>query len=105
MSDRASTFGPMDFVDSLGGRPFKVDGDRIWSKSGQYVGKVVEGRVFSSNGLYLGEFRDHRLASKRSTPARAARGTSRGRIALVRPEATARLGPYTPAGRSSTARW
>jgi hypothetical protein len=64
----------MEIVYSLGGRPFKVDADRIWSKSGQYVGKVVEGRVFSPSGKYLGEFRDDRLAYKRSNASKTRMG-------------------------------
>lgn len=56
----------MDIVYSQGGRPFKVDGDRVWDRDGRYVGRIVDGAVFDSSGAYRGEFRNDRLAYKLS---------------------------------------
>ena len=56
----------MDVVYSLDGRPFRIDDDRLWDRSGRYVGKVVDGMVFNTDGTYLGEFRNDRLGYGRS---------------------------------------
>ncbi|MFC6286808.1 hypothetical protein ACFP3Q_11395 [Nocardioides sp. GCM10027113] len=87
----------MDIVYSLGGRPFRVDGDRVWDRNGRYVGRIVDGMVFNPEGTYLGEFRSDRLAYKHShahrrksshMPRMDRSGTSRGD----------RMSRMTPAG-------
>lgn len=96
MSPPAAIFAAMDVVYTLDGRPFRVDDDRLWSRDGQYVGRVVDGMVFNINGTYLGEFRSgdrlgfkHSHAAKRKAPhsPRANRsGISRmDRLARIHP--------------------
>lgn len=79
----------MDFVYSLGGVPYKLDGGHIWDRHGSYVGYLTDdGLIFSPSGEYLGEFRTedrigykHSHASKHrgSRSLRSARSsTSRG---------------------------
>jgi len=62
LSVRHPTVSHMEIVYSLGGRPFKVDGDRVWDRDGRYVGRILDGMVFDPSGTYLGEFRTDRLA-------------------------------------------
>jgi hypothetical protein len=87
----------MEIIYSLGGRPFKVDGDRIWDKSGRYVSRIVDGLVFSPSGEYLGEFRNDRLAYKRShaSKRRASHSPRSNRSATSRMNRMSRM---TPAG-------
>lgn len=54
----------MDVVYSLEGRPFRIDGDRLWTRSGAYVGKEVDGLFYDTAGAYIGEFKNDRLGYK-----------------------------------------
>lgn len=56
----------METVYSIAGRPFRVDGDRVWARDGRYVGKLVDGMVFAPSGEYLGEWRNDRLGYRNS---------------------------------------
>lgn len=51
----------MDVVYSLEGRPFRIDGDRLWSRDGVYVGKQVDALFYNTSGAYIGEFKGDRL--------------------------------------------
>lgn len=87
----------MDIVYSLGGRPFKVDGDRVWGRDGSYVGRIVDGMVFDPSGIYLGEFRSDRLAYRLSHAGKRKSGHAprANRTATMRVNRVARV---TPAG-------
>lgn len=51
----------MDVVYSLEGRPFRIDGDRLWTRDGAYVGKQTDGLFYNPSGVYVGEFKGDRL--------------------------------------------
>lgn len=36
------------------GRPLQVSGDRVHSRSGQYVGRIRSGKVYDPSGRYIG---------------------------------------------------
>jgi hypothetical protein len=85
----------VDIVYSIGGRPYKVDDDRIWNRHGEYVGKIVDGLVFSPSGEYLGEFRSGRLAYKHShaNKQKASHAPRASRSATSRMDRMARMPP------------
>lgn len=88
----------MDVVYTLDGRPFRVDGDRMWDRDGRYVGKIVDGMVFNTDGEYLGEFRNgDRLAFKQSHAHKhkAGHAARANRSGLARMD---RMGRVRPAG-------
>ena len=51
----------MATIHTIQGRPFRRDGNDLWSSSGSYVGRFRGDQVFSSSGAYLGELKDGRL--------------------------------------------
>lgn len=51
----------MEVVYSLEGRAFRIDGDRLWTRDGVYVGKQVDGLFYNPSGVYVGEFKGDRL--------------------------------------------
>lgn len=46
---------------TLNGRPLKVDGDDIFSASGEHVARLRNGKAYSSNGDYVGTVVGDRL--------------------------------------------
>ena len=72
-----------------GGRPLQVSGDKVYSASGQVVGRIKKDRVFGTDGRYVGTiFRDRLVyrsthAARVSSPFSAANraGTARARRA------------------------
>ncbi|MEL7145845.1 MAG: hypothetical protein AAFO69_05725 [Bacteroidota bacterium] len=68
------------------GNPLQVSGDKVYSRSGQIVGKIKRDRVFGPDGNYVGTIVRERLvyrsthSSSRGTPFSAANksGTGRG---------------------------
>lgn len=56
-----STICQMNVVYSIEGRPFRLEGDRLWNRDGAYVAKLVDGFFYDSSGTYVGEFRNDRL--------------------------------------------
>lgn len=44
----------MDYLFTKDGRPLQQSGDRIYSRSGQYLGRISNGRVYDPAGVYAG---------------------------------------------------
>jgi hypothetical protein len=87
----------MEIVYSLGGRPFKVDGDRVWDRDGRYVGRILDGMVFDPSGTYLGEFRTDRLAYRLSH-ANKRKGSHMPRMDRTATSRMDRMARMTPSG-------
>jgi len=51
----------VNVVYRLEGRPFRIDGDRLWTRDGAYVDKQVDGLFYYASGVYIGEFKNDRL--------------------------------------------
>jgi hypothetical protein len=85
----------VDFIYSLGGRPFKRDNGHLWDRAGRYVGRFSDDMVFSANGSYLGELRRDRLGYRLSHAGRR-RGsnmTRMNRMSTARGDRSARTIP------------
>lgn len=44
----------MEHLYTKNGRPLRLDGDRLFARSGRQVGKVRSGKVFGPDGRYVG---------------------------------------------------
>lgn len=38
-----------------------MEGDRLWTRDGAYVGKQVDGLFYDTSGAYIGEFKNDHL--------------------------------------------
>lgn len=87
----------VEYVYSFGGRPFKVDGDRMWDRRGRYIGRIVDRQVFGPSGVYLGEFKDETLGYRRAHASRwkGSHAPRMDRAATLRMD---RVGRIIPAG-------
>lgn len=72
------------------GRPVQVRDDAIWSRSGKYVGRLVDGRLYGPNGRYIATLDGDRLVT-RSTDRAQVVGAS-GRLANIGGSGAARAG-------------
>lgn len=52
------------------GRPLQVHGDKVYSRSGQIVGRIKEDLVFGTDGRYVGTIVNDRLVYRSSQGAR-----------------------------------
>lgn len=42
----------MEIIYAHGGRPFKLDDDRIWDRTGRYVGRIADNSlIYSADGI------------------------------------------------------
>jgi hypothetical protein len=66
------------------GRPLRLQGDRLYSRSGVYVGKVYDDRVYDPSGRYAGTIVGDRVVY-RSTHSARIKGpsTSANRVGLA----------------------
>lgn len=51
------------------GRPLQIDGARVYSKSGTYVGRIDRGKVFDPRGRYAGTIVGERVVFRGSDSA------------------------------------
>lgn len=59
------------------GRPLRREGDRLYSRSGIYIGKIYEDRVYHPNGHYAGTIIGDRVVYRATHSARI-KGPSTG---------------------------
>lgn len=45
---------PMSSLYTKKGRPLQVSGDKVYSRSGKYVGRISGGKVYDPRGRYAG---------------------------------------------------
>jgi hypothetical protein len=85
----------VQIIYSLQGRPFQVSGDRLWDRSGGYVGKFVDDMVFGPDGAYRGELRGERLGFRRNHASRrrSSHMTRMNRMGTMRMNRMARMMP------------
>jgi len=48
------------------GRPFQVSGDKVYSRSGHYVGRIVHDRIYDPSGHYAGTIVGDRVVYRRT---------------------------------------
>lgn len=76
------------------GRPLKVSGDKVYSASGQIVGRIKKDRVFATDGRYVGTIVRDRLVYRSTHSAR-----------ISSPFAAANRAGTARANRAASAMW
>lgn len=60
----------MSILYTKNGRPLRREGDRLYSRSGIYIGKIYEDRVYHSNGDYAATIIGDRVVYRATHSAR-----------------------------------
>lgn len=60
------------------GRPLQLSDDKVNSRSGAYVGRIVDGKVYGPHGRYVGTIDGDRLVYRSSEGARVVGATAAG---------------------------
>jgi len=76
------------------GRPLQVQGDKVYSRSGQIVGRIKGEKVFGPEGRYVGTIVNDRLVY-RSTHS----------VSISSPFSAAHRGGMARANRAGSAMW
>jgi hypothetical protein len=67
------------------GRPLQVSGDKVHSRSGQYVGRIVHDRIYDPSGRYAGTIVGDRVVYRHTHSASTAGPSiAANRIGLAR---------------------
>jgi len=62
------------------GRPLQVSGDRVYSRSGTYVGHLSRGKLYAPSGRYAGTVDGDRVVYRSSDSATVSSPTAAGNI-------------------------
>lgn len=65
-----------DILYTKNGRPLQFDGDSLWSKSGTYVGPVIDDLVYDKHGKYAGTVVGDRVIYRQTDSASVTGPTS-----------------------------
>lgn len=76
------------------GRPLQVSGDKVYSRSGEPVGRISDDRVYGTDGRYVGTIVGDRLVYRSTHSAR-----------IRSPFAAARRSGFAMANRAGSAMW
>ena len=60
------------------GRPLQVHGDKVYSRSGQYVGRIRDGKIFDASGRYAATIVNDRAVYRSIHSARIISASSSG---------------------------
>jgi hypothetical protein len=66
----------MDRLYTKNGVPLQVSDDKVHSRSGTYVGRIVDGKVYDQNGAYVATIDGDRLVHRSSHNTRTVGATS-----------------------------